>query len=144
MEQRMMPTPPPATGCRMVVVYATDGATASSYCEHGTALMGPATRELIDQYVVIGPDGCPVVEWVMSWAPARLVSSVPDNPLAGSVEAFLMQNPPEECGCDPDVSVTLRAPFPAKSSMVRLEHEDDCPGRLVKARGIGSPSGGRA
>jgi hypothetical protein len=135
----------PANGARVARVHvATGDVPTFVYCRHGITeppdLAPPALVEWFE-----GEDPCRVVAVRDSYHPARLAEErLLGSKLGGGVAAFLIGNPPEACGCDPDLAIDADAPWPARVPVVFLEHETDCARAGEPATGWGTYTGGRA
>ena len=134
----------PARGARILAGHAASGATLTGFCRHGAYLLPTkgGGEAAIRRFERIDP--CRVISLRECFHPARLVERRPPGRLDNDIAAFLAVNPPEECGCDPDLAIEVSHPFPAAVVVFRLEHEVDCHRAGQPAHGTGALSGGRA
>lgn len=136
----------PDEGARLLVPHADDEqAPVSIWCRHGTFEL-PAgvddTLGLVGAFEAIDP--CRVVAVREAYHPARLIERLVSAEDLGGVAGFLLANPPEECDCDPDLTIDDRYPSTSEVLVVRLEHEPWCERAGQPSHGTGGLPTGRA
>jgi hypothetical protein len=118
----------PNQGARLLVPYA-DGleVVPTIWCRHGSYPAPAGTDDfpaLVRAFETADP--CRVTAIRDVYHPARQIERIVSPAQLGSVAGFLATNPPEECSCDPDLTIDDRYPIASKVLVIRLEHEPWC------------------
>ena len=136
----------PTLGARILVPRAEGMEVVPTiWCRHGPHTAPAGTGDLsalVRAFEAVDP--CRVVAIREVYHPARLIERILSAAQLGGVAGFLEANPPEECSCDPDLSIDDRYPMASGVLVIRLEHEPWCERAGKPSHGTGGLPPARA